>query len=93
MPLPRAIGRCNKVATNRVVLVVAGRLPGFGIVTHRGTRSGRTYHTPVNVFRRSGGCTVASTYGRGDWVENGSSPTPAPRRIREGKRGRQHKPT
>jgi deazaflavin-dependent oxidoreductase (nitroreductase family) len=70
MPLPRALGRFNKVATNRVVSTVAGRLPGFGIITHRGRRSGRLYHTPVNVFPRPGGFIVALTYGRGDWVEN-----------------------
>jgi deazaflavin-dependent oxidoreductase (nitroreductase family) len=70
MPLPQALGRINKVVTNRVAGVVAGRLPGFGIITHRGRRSGRTYHTPVNVFRRPGGFMVALTYGRGDWVKN-----------------------
>jgi deazaflavin-dependent oxidoreductase (nitroreductase family) len=70
MPLPRAIGRINKVVTNRVAGGVAGRLPGFGIITHRGRRSARTYHTPVNVFRRPGGYIVALTYGQGDWVKN-----------------------
>ncbi len=70
MPLPRAVGRFNKVATNRVTGLVAGRLPGFGIVEHRGRRSGRVYRTPVNVFRRPGGFVVALTYGRADWVEN-----------------------
>ena len=70
MPLPRALGRFNKMATNRIAGVVAGWLPGFGIITHRGRRSGRTYHTPVNVFRRPGGFIVALTYGRADWVKN-----------------------
>src|SRR5712692_4295129 len=66
--LSHAIGRFNRVATNRLTSPVAGRLPGFGIITHRGRRSGRTYRTPVNVFRRPGGFVVALTYGRGDWV-------------------------
>jgi deazaflavin-dependent oxidoreductase (nitroreductase family) len=70
MPLPQAIGRINKVVTNRVTGLVAGRLPGFGIITHRGRQSGRTYHTPINVFRRPGGYIVALTYGQGDWVKN-----------------------
>jgi deazaflavin-dependent oxidoreductase (nitroreductase family) len=70
MPLPRALGRFNKVVTNRIASVVAGWLPGFGIITHRGRRSGRAYHTPVNVFRRPGGFIVALTYGRADWAEN-----------------------
>ncbi len=70
MPLTHTIARFNKVATNRVSRVVAGRLPGFGIIIHRGRRSGRTYSTPVNVFRRPGVFIVALTYGRGDWVKN-----------------------
>lgn len=70
MPLPQGIARFNKVVTNRVAGVVAGRLPGFGIVTHRGRRSGRRYHTPVNVFRRPGGFVIALMYGGGDWVAN-----------------------
>ena len=56
--------------TNRVSGAVAGRMPGFGIVIHRGRRSGRTYRTPVNVFRRPAGFQFALTYGRGDWVRN-----------------------
>jgi len=70
VPLSRAIGRFNRVATNRLTRLIAGRLPGFGIITHRGRRSGRTYRTPVNVFRRPRGFVVALTYGRGDWVKN-----------------------
>jgi deazaflavin-dependent oxidoreductase (nitroreductase family) len=70
MPIPRVVARFNKVVTNRVAGLVAGRLPGFGIITHQGRRSGRTYHTPVNVFRRPGGFVVALMYGGGDWLEN-----------------------
>ena len=50
---------------------VARYLPGFGVVIHRGRRSGRIYETPVNVFRRGDGYVVALTYGAGaDWVKN-----------------------
>jgi deazaflavin-dependent oxidoreductase (nitroreductase family) len=70
MPLPHAVARFNKKATNRVTIVIAGRMPGFGIITHRGRRSGRIYRTPVNLFRQPGGFAVALTYGRGDWVKN-----------------------
>jgi deazaflavin-dependent oxidoreductase (nitroreductase family) len=50
---------------------VAGRLPWFGILTYRGRTSGRTYHTPLNVFRRGDSYVFALTYG-GDtqWVKN-----------------------
>jgi deazaflavin-dependent oxidoreductase (nitroreductase family) len=70
MPLPRSIARFNRSVTNRISGAVAGRLPGFGIVIHRGRRTGFVYRTPVNVLRRPGGFRFALTYGRGDWVRN-----------------------
>jgi len=71
MPLPRSVGRLNRVGLNRVTTPVAGHLPGFGVVVHRGRRSGREYRTPVNVFATDEGYLVALTYGPGaDWVRN-----------------------
>ena len=37
-------------------------MPGFGVVVHRGRRSGREFHTPVNVFPRHDGVRIALTY-------------------------------
>src|SRR4026209_1765460 len=49
----------------------AGWLPGFGILTYRGRKSGKTYRTPLNVFRRGDGYVFALTYGSDiDWVKN-----------------------
>ena len=70
MPLPRPIMRVNRVVLNRVLSPVAARLPAFGIVVHRGRRSGREYRTPVNIFSQPDGYVVALTYGVGDWVRN-----------------------
>jgi deazaflavin-dependent oxidoreductase (nitroreductase family) len=71
MVLPRWLARANRVGANRVTRLVAGRLPGMGIVVHAGRRSGTEYRTPVNVFRRDGGVVVALTYGSGaQWVRN-----------------------
>ena len=70
MPLPGSLARFNRIVTNRITKPFAARLPGFGVVTHIGRRTGRTYSTPVNLFRRPGGFTFALTYGRGDWVQN-----------------------
>ena len=70
MPLPQSLAEFNKKFTNRVTRPFAARLPGFGIVTHRGRKSGRSYAIPVNVFRRSGQWVFALTYGEGDWVKN-----------------------
>ncbi len=71
MPLPRALARFNRVGTNRIGLALAGRVPGSGIIVHRGRRTGRTYRTPLAVFRRPGGYAIALTYGPGaEWVQN-----------------------
>ena len=56
---------------NPVTRLFAGHVPMFGIVRHRGRRSGRLYRAPVNVFRDSGDYLVALTYGsQVDWVRN-----------------------
>jgi deazaflavin-dependent oxidoreductase (nitroreductase family) len=70
MTLPTALARFNRSVTNRAARLVAGQVPGLGIVTHRGRVSGRTYTTPVLAFRRPGGYVFALTYGQGDWVRN-----------------------
>jgi len=71
MAIPRAVARFNARVTNRVTRHLAGRLPGFGIVTHVGCRSGRIYPTPVNVFRDGDRHVIALTYGaESDWVKN-----------------------
>ncbi|KLL12405.1 nitroreductase family deazaflavin-dependent oxidoreductase [Protofrankia coriariae] len=71
MPLPRWIASANRRATNRVTGPAATRLPGFGVIVHRGRQSGREYRTPVNVFGSDGGYVVALTYGSdSDWVRN-----------------------
>lgn len=71
MPIPRAVGRWNKAGLNRVTRHVAPRIPGFGVVVHRGRRSGRRYETPVSVFPAGVGYVFALTYGPdADWVKN-----------------------
>jgi deazaflavin-dependent oxidoreductase (nitroreductase family) len=70
MPLPAAVARFNRSVTNHVTGRVADRLPGFGIVVHKGRRSGTEYRTPVNLVARDGGFVFALTYGRAEWVRN-----------------------
>jgi deazaflavin-dependent oxidoreductase (nitroreductase family) len=71
MPLPRSIAHANRRVTNRLLGGLATRLPGFGVVVHRGRRSGRQYRTPANVFRRGHRYIIALTYGsNADWVRN-----------------------
>jgi deazaflavin-dependent oxidoreductase (nitroreductase family) len=71
VPLSKHVAHFNKHVTNRLTRHVAGWLPGFAIVSHVGRRSGRSYRTPVNVFRVGDRYLFALTYGRdSDWVQN-----------------------
>jgi hypothetical protein len=67
----RWIAAFNLAVTNRITSRFAARLPGFGMLTHVGRKSGRADRTPVNVFRTPEGFLIALTYGReSQWVRN-----------------------
>ena len=67
----RWVAAFNLAVTNRITSRFVNRLPGFGILTHVGRKSGRLYRTPVNVFRAPDGFLIALTYGRdSEWVRN-----------------------
>jgi deazaflavin-dependent oxidoreductase (nitroreductase family) len=71
MPIPRIVRQWNKAGLNKVAKHIAPWMPGFGVVVHRGRRSGRVYQTPVNVFAMEDGYVLALTYGPDtDWVKN-----------------------
>ncbi len=71
MPIPRAVARFNRLVTNPLARLVAGWLPPFAIIQHRGRVSGHLYRTPVWAFRAADGFAVALTYGAGsEWVRN-----------------------
>jgi deazaflavin-dependent oxidoreductase (nitroreductase family) len=54
-----------------VLRPLARTLPTLGIVTHTGRTTGRSYHTPVNVFRRGDRYLFFLTYGsEAHWVKN-----------------------
>lgn len=56
---------------NPATRLVAGRLPGFGIVTHRGRRTGKLYHTPLLAFRSGDDYVIGLWYGSEvHWVKN-----------------------
>lgn len=68
---PRWVAAFNLAVTNRITSPFANRLPGFGIITHIGRKSGNHFRTPVNVFRAPGGFLIALTYGpNSQWVQN-----------------------
>jgi deazaflavin-dependent oxidoreductase (nitroreductase family) len=67
----RWLAKINIAFTNRITGLFAGWLPGFGILTHVGRKSGKVYRTPVNVFRASNGFIIALTYSsQSEWVKN-----------------------
>ncbi len=68
---PRWVAAFNLAVTNRITGPFVPWLPGFGLLTHVGRKSGRTFHTPINVFRTPGGFMIALTYGpNSQWVQN-----------------------
>ena len=68
---PRWVAAFNLAVTNRITRPFVPWLPGFGLITHIGRKSGRTFQTPVNVFRTPGGFMIALTYGpNSQWVQN-----------------------
>jgi deazaflavin-dependent oxidoreductase (nitroreductase family) len=67
----RWVAAFNLAVTNKITGRFAARLPGFGILTYVGRKSGRFHRTPVNVFRAPEGFFIALTYGRNsEWVKN-----------------------
>ena len=66
--------RFRHVATTYVHPVtrrLARKLPAFGVLTYRGRKTGRTYETPINVFRRGDTYLFFLTYGSDpQWVKN-----------------------
>jgi len=59
--LGRRTAHFNRRVTNRLTRPLARRLPGFGVVVHRGRKSGHQFQTPVNAAQD--GYMIALTYG------------------------------
>lgn len=71
MPIPKSVARFNRIVTNPLGRLVAGWAPGFAIVRHRGRKSGKTYSTPINIFKVEDRFVIALTYGSNvDWLKN-----------------------
>jgi deazaflavin-dependent oxidoreductase (nitroreductase family) len=75
LPPPRTrlhvLGPLTTHIFNPVTRVVAGRLPGFGVLAHTGRSTGRRYRTPLLVLRRGDDYVIALWYGSDvHWVKN-----------------------
>jgi deazaflavin-dependent oxidoreductase (nitroreductase family) len=71
---PTRIRFMRRFVTRRVnplTRTFAGWMPGFGVLTHVGRKSGRMYRTPLNPIRRGDHYVFFLTYGSDvDWVKN-----------------------
>lgn len=69
--MPDALRRFNRVVTNRLLGVLAGRVRPFARLVHTGRRTGRRYRTTLWAFEEDRRVAIALTYGRGvDWAKN-----------------------
>jgi deazaflavin-dependent oxidoreductase (nitroreductase family) len=56
---------------NPVARRFAGVMPGFGLLTYRGRKTGRVYELPINVFEIGEHFIFVLTYGsESQWVKN-----------------------
>jgi deazaflavin-dependent oxidoreductase (nitroreductase family) len=61
----------NRRVTNPIVRPLAGWFSMWSVVEHVGRRSGKTYRTPISVFKTENGMAVLLPYGTdSDWVKN-----------------------
>jgi deazaflavin-dependent oxidoreductase (nitroreductase family) len=71
-PAPRPVLNLARLF-NRIVLLLAGTrlMPLYGVITHRGRRSGKIFRTPVVVRPTDGGFMVPLPWGETtDWCRN-----------------------
>lgn len=68
------LGRLAPLTTrifNPAMRPLAGRLPGLGLLTHVGRRTGRTFRTPVLVVRHEDQVVIGLWYGsQTNWPRN-----------------------
>lgn len=55
---------------NPVVAPIARHLPTFGVIKHRGRKSGKLYETVVSPLRNGNLVAVALAHGKTNWVKN-----------------------
>jgi deazaflavin-dependent oxidoreductase (nitroreductase family) len=71
MSARRSLAVFNRVVANHFFGPLMTRFSAFGVVHHRGRKSGRDYRTPVKVFRRGDDYVISMPYGATcDWARN-----------------------
>ena len=71
MSVRRSLAVFNRQVANHFFGPVMTRFSAFGVIHHRGRKSGREYGTPVKVFRRGEDYVISLPYGATcDWARN-----------------------
>ena len=71
MSVRRSLAVFNRQVANHFFGPLMTRFSAFGVVHHRGRKSGREYRTPVKVFRRGDDYVISLPYGATcDWARN-----------------------
>jgi deazaflavin-dependent oxidoreductase (nitroreductase family) len=70
MLFPAWVDRLQIRYMNPAVKRVARFLPTFAVIKHRGRKSGRSYETVVNAYRRRRVLAILLGHGNADWVKN-----------------------
>jgi deazaflavin-dependent oxidoreductase (nitroreductase family) len=69
--IPRAVAHANKVVTNPIQGLWAGRIAPWAVVEHVGRKSTKSYSTPVLAFVDDDRISIVLPYGAdADWVRN-----------------------
>ena len=70
MLFPAWVDRLQMKYMNPVARRFARFLPTFAVVYHRGRKSGRTYETVVQAYRKGSVLAILLGHGQTDWVKN-----------------------
>ena len=70
MLFPAWLDRWQIKYMNPVMRRIARYLPTFAVVKHRGRKSGNSYETVVNAYRKGSVLAVLLGHGKADWVKN-----------------------
>jgi deazaflavin-dependent oxidoreductase (nitroreductase family) len=70
MLFPAWVDRLQIRYMNPAVKRVARFLPTFAVIKHRGRKSGRSYETVVNAYRKRRVLAILLGHGNADWVKN-----------------------
>ena len=70
MLFPAWVDRIQIKYMNPAVRRIARFLPTFAVVKHRGRKSGRSYETVVNAYRKRSVLAILLGHGKADWVKN-----------------------